>query len=88
MSASAMISSCKVRVFHVFDLVRLAVEFVFFRHFQLIGSDEVESGVEVTHGHQQGVDGTSVLQVAYQKNVQVFQRALCLVDGVEVEHGL
>ena len=78
----------KVRMFHVLDVVLTAVDFVFFGHPQLVGSDEVESGVEVTHGHQQGVDGTAVLQVADQEDIQILQRALRLVDGVEVEHGL
>ncbi len=71
-------------MFHVLDVVLAAVDFVFFGHPQLVGSDVVESGVEVAHGHQQGVDGTAVLQVADQKNVQVLQCALCLVDGVEI----
>ena len=37
----------KVRMFHVLDVVLAAVDFVFFGHPQLVGSDEVESGVEV-----------------------------------------
>ena len=78
----------KVRMFHVLDVVLAAVNFVFFGHPQLVGSDEVESGVEVAHGHQQGVDGTAILQVADQEDIQVLQCALCLVDGVEIEHGL
>ena len=75
-------------MFHVLDVVLAAVDFVFFGHPQLVGSDEVESGVEVAHGHQQRVHGTSVLQISYQINIQVFQCSLCFVNGIEVEHGL
>ena len=42
----------------------------------------------MAHGHQQGVDGTAILQVADQEDIQILQRALRLVDGVEVEHRL
>ena len=48
----------------------------------------MKGGVEVPHGHQQGVYGTAVFQIAYQVDVQVLQRTLRLVDGVEVEHRL
>ena len=66
----------------------MAVYLIFFGHLQFVGGDEVEGGVEVAHGHQERVYGTSVFQVAYEEDVQVLQRALRLVDGVEVEHGL
>ena len=36
----------------VLDVVLAAVNFVFFGHPQLVGSDEVESGVEVAHGRK------------------------------------
>ena len=78
----------EVGVFHEFDVVFATVNLVFFRHFQFFGSDEMEGGVEVAHCHQQGVYGAAVFQIAYQVNVQILQRALRLVDGVEVEHRL
>ena len=40
-------------VFHVFDAMITAVNFVFFGHSQFIRSYEVESRVEVAHCHQQ-----------------------------------
>ena len=59
----------KVRMFHVLDVVLAAVNFVFFGHPQLVGSDEVESGVEVAHGHQQGVDGAAIFEVTHKIDV-------------------
>ena len=76
------------RMLLVLDAVLLAVELVLLGHGQLLGGHEVEGGVEVAHGHQQRVDGAPVFQVAHQIDVQVLQRALRLVDGVEVEHAL
>ena len=78
----------KVGVLHKSDVVFAAVNLVLFRHFQFFGSDEMKGGVEVPHGHQQGVYGAAVFQIAYQVDVQVLQRTLRLVDGVEVEHRL
>ena len=72
----------KVGMLYIFDVMLLAVQFVFIRHLQFIGCDEVEGRIEVAHGHQQGVYGTSVFQVTYQVDVQVLERTLCLVDGI------
>ena len=44
---------CKVGVLYVFDVMVAAIDFIFFRHLQFIGGDEMEGGVEVAHGHQQ-----------------------------------
>ena len=75
-------------VLGVLDVVLVAVDLVLLGHLQLLGSDEVEGGVEVAHGHQQGVDGAPVLQVAYHIYIKVLERPLGLVDAVEVEHAL
>ena len=48
----------------------------------------MEGGIEMPHGGDEGVDGAPVAQVADEVDVQVFQCALCLVDGVEVEETL
>ncbi|MPM98434.1 hypothetical protein SDC9_145620 [bioreactor metagenome] len=42
----------------------------------------------MAHGHEQRVYGTSVFQVAHQVDVQIFERTLCFVNGIQVEHGL
>ena len=48
----------------------------------------MECGVEVTHGHQKGVDGTSIFQVTHQVDVEVVKGTLGLVDTVKVKHTL
>ena len=78
----------EVFVLHIFYMVVLAVEFVLLGHGQFLGSNEVERGVEVAHGRYERVNGASVLQVAYQIDVEVFQCALCLVDGIKVQKAL
>ena len=76
------------RVLLVLDALALAVEFVLLGHLKLLGRHEVERGVEVAHGHEQRVDGAAILQVAHHVDVQVLERALGLVDAVQVEHAL
>ena len=56
--------------------------------FELGGGNQVEGGVEVAHGLDEGVDGAAILEVAYASDVEVFERALGLADGVKVEHAL
>ena len=70
------------------DALLAAIHLVVLRHCQLIGCDEVEGRAEVPHGRQEAVDRAAVLEVAHKVDVQVLQRALRLVDGVEVEHRL
>ena len=72
----------------VIDVVQVAVQFVFFGHFQLVRCNEMKSRIEMAHSHQQRVYRASVLQVAHQINVQVFKRALRFINGIQVEHGL
>ena len=48
----------------------------------------MERGVEVAHGHDKRVDGTTVFQVAHEIDVEVLESALCLVDAVKVEKAL
>ena len=69
-------------MFHILDMMLFAVQFVFLRHFQFIRSDEMESRIKMTHGHQQRMYGTSILQVAHQIDIQVFQCTLRLIDGI------
>ena len=78
----------EVGMLHVADAVLLAVYLVLGGHGQLLGCDEVELGVEVAHGHEQRVHRASILEVSHEVYVEVFQRALCLVYGVQVEHRL
>ena len=66
----------------------VAIQLILLGHGQLLGSHEVERGVEVAHGHQQRVHGAAILQVAYHVDVQPVEGALRLVDAVEVEHAL
>ena len=75
-------------MFHVFDTMIAAVNLVFFRHSQLIGSDEMESRIEVAHCHQQRMYSTAIFEVTNEENIQVLQCTLGFVDGVEVEHRL
>ena len=76
------------RVFLIPDAVLLAIHLVFAGHGQFLGSHEVEGGVEVSHGHEQGVHGAPVFQVAHHVDVEVVEGALRLVDAIEVEHAL
>ena len=78
----------KIFVFHKMNAMLAAILLVFVRHGQFGGSDEVECGVEMAHGHDERVHGTSVFEVADQVNVQVVECALRLHHGVEVEQRL
>lgn len=78
----------EVGVLHVAHAVLAAVPLPVLGHGELFGGDEVEGGGEVPHGREHGVDGAAVFEVAHEVDVEVVQRALGLVDGVEVEHGL
>ena len=66
----------------------LAIKLVFIGHRQFFGRNEMEGGIEVAHGHNQRVYGTTVFQITNQIDVQVFQRSLRLVDRIEVKHTL
>ena len=44
--------------------------------------------MEEMHGLAQRVDGAAVAQVAHHVDVQVLQRALCLLDGIQVQERL
>ena len=44
--------------------------------------------VEMTHGHQQRVYSASVFQITNHINLQVVKRALRLINGIKVQHGL
>ena len=70
------------------DTVFLAIELVFVGHGQFLRRNEMERGVEMTHGHDERVHGASVFQVTHQIDVEILQCALRLIDGVEVEHTL
>ena len=76
------------RMLLIFDTVFVAIELIFLRHGQLLGSDEMERRVEVAHGHQQRVHRTAVFQVAHQIDVQILERSLGLIDRIEVKHTL
>ena len=78
----------KFRVFIVFDAMLVTEVFLFVRHAELVRRDEVECRVEMRHSHYQRVYGTSVFQVADHRDVEIRQSALCLLDGIEVQHGL
>ena len=56
--------------------------------FELVGRDEVEGGVEVAHGLDEGMDGAAVFEVADAGDVEVLEGALSLADGIKVEHAL
>ena len=73
---------------HELDLLLLAILLVVLRHGELVRSDKVEGRVEVAHSRQEAVNRPAVLEVTDQIDVQVLQRSLSLVDGVEVEHRL
>ena len=75
-------------MFHEFDFLLLAVLLVVLGHGKFVGSNEVESRIEVPHRRQKAVNCSSILEVAHKIDVQVLQRSLSLVDGVEVEHRL
>ena len=48
----------------------------------------MECGVKMSHGRYKRVHCTSILEVTYEVDVEVFKRPLCLVDRVEVEETL
>ena len=70
------------------NAVLLAVELVLVGHGKLLGGHEMEGGIKMTHGHDERVYGATVLEVAHEVDVQVLERALGLIDGVEVKHAL
>ena len=76
------------RVLRVLDAVLVAVNLVLLRHGQLFGCHKVERRVEVAHSHEERVDGTTVFEVAHHVYIKILERALGLVDAVEVEHAL
>ena len=78
----------KVRVFYIFYMMNVAILLVHIRHLQLFGSNEMKRRVEMTHGHQQRMYGTSVFQITYHINLQVVERALRLINRVKIQHGL
>ena len=53
------------------DTVLLAIDLILVGHGQFLRSNEMESGVEVPHGHDEGVHRTTVFEVAHQVDVQV-----------------
>ena len=59
------------------------------RHGQRVRGDKVEA-VAAEFGQRlgQGVDGTAILQIADHRHVEVFEAALGLLDGEQVEQGL
>ena len=78
----------KFGIFVVFDTMFVAEVFLFVRHTEFVRCDEVECRIEMRHTHYQRVYGTSVFQVAYHRDVEIGQFALCLLDGIEVQHCL
>ena len=72
----------------VANAVFLAILLVLLGHSKFFRSHKVERGVEVSHCHKEGVNGTTIFQVAYKVYVQIVKGSLCLVYAVEVEHTL
>ena len=70
------------------DAMVFAIELILIGHGQLFGCNEVESGVEMAHGHDERVHRSTVFEVAHKVNVEVFERSLRLIYGVKVEHAL
>ena len=59
------------------------------RHRQRVRGDEEEAvAAKFRQRLGQGVDGAAVLQVADHSDVQVFKRALRLLNGEQVQQGL
>ena len=59
------------------------------RHGQRVRRDKVEAiAVKFRQRLRQGVDGTAILQVADHRHVKIFQTALRLLNGEEIEQGL
>ena len=75
-------------MFYIGNPQFIAIDFVFFGHFQLFGCYKMECRVEMRHGHEQRVYRATVFQVADHGDIEIFESALCFVDGVEVEHRL
>ena len=78
----------EIGLFLVLDALLAAVGFEFLGHREFFGGDEMESRVEMAHGHNERMHRAPVLQVAHKENVQVVEFALRLVDAVKVEQGL
>ena len=57
-------------------------------HTQLFRGNEVESCVEVRHGLNERMCGATIFKVTYEGYFEVFESALCLLDGEQVEHAL
>ena len=72
----------------VFESVLVAEVLLLVRHAQLVRRDEVEGRMEVRHSHDQGVNRTAILQIADHRDGEAIQLALCLADGIQVQHGL
>lgn len=56
--------------------------------FKLGGGDQVEGGVEVAHGLDEGMDCAAIFEVADACDVEVLEGALGFTDRIEVEHAL
>ena len=76
------------RVLLILDAMLFAVELILLWHGEFLRCDEMKSGVEMAHGHNEGVDGAAVFEIAHHINVQVLKRTLGLVDGIKVEQAL
>ena len=66
----------------------LAVYLILIGHGELLWSHKMEGGIEMAHGHEQGVHCAPVFQVAHKIDVEILECSLSLVDGIEVEHTL
>ena len=73
---------------HKFDAFLVAIHLVVLRHSQFVGSNEVEGRIEVAHSRQEAVNRPAILEVTNQIDVEVLERSLRLIDGIEVEHRL
>ena len=78
----------EILVLYVADAMLAAVVLVGIGHGKLIRGDEMEGGVEMAHGHEQGMDGAAILEVAHHIDIKIVEGALGLVDGVKVKHRL
>ena len=72
----------------ILDAVLLAIDLIFLRHGEFLGGHKVECRIEVAHSHDQRVNGTTILEVTYEIDVQILKGPLSLVDGIKVKHAL
>ena len=70
------------------DTVFATIDFVLLRHCQFLWCHKMECRIEVAHGSDERVHGASVLQVANEIDIKVFESALCFVDGIKIEETL